>query len=217
MREGEAMSDAPRADLTAAAGALPSAPCEPIADRLAALLQRVATGEEGALAELYDRTVTKLFGLARFIVRDSRDAEEVVCDVFVHVWRDAQRYDGSRGAPLAWMCTICRSRAVDRLRRNRTAGQAAAAQQRAAEPRGVPVPEELQQALEQETAVSRALTRLPPVRRQLLALAFFQGLTHEEIASQTGLPVGTVKSHIRRALASLRSELGTMVSDARPN
>lgn len=177
-------------------------------DALPGLLDRIAAGEQTALAELYDLTVARLFRLATLIVRNRQDAEEVVCDTFTQVWRSAGEYDPSRGTALAWLLMICRSRAVDRRRRNRS---------------GLPVSscggavdteasqelccDEALQALEQDSAICRAISRLPPLQWRLISLAFFQGLTHDEIARDTSLPVGTVKSHIRRALAAMRAEL----------
>lgn len=177
-------------------------------DALAVLLHRIAAGEQTALAELYELTVTKLFGLASLIVRDRQDAEEVVCDTFAQVWRSAGGYDPARGSALAWLLMICRSRAVDRRRRNRgglpvwSSGVATSA-----EPAHEFGYNDALQALEQNSAVCRAISRLPPLQWRLILLAFIQGLTHDEIARETSLPVGTVKSHIRRALAAMRTEL----------
>lgn len=186
-----------------------------LGDGLSVLLDRVAAGDEFALAELYDQTVAKLFGLASLIVRNGEDAEEIVIDVFVQIWRNARQYDCGRGSVLAWMLTICRSRAIDRHRRSRAGGQGEAAEPGAPEDRCELPPDCLLQVFEQDSALYRAIAGLSPIRRQLVSLAFFQGLTHEEIARETCLPVGTVKSHIRRALTSLRSALGERASCAR--
>ncbi len=186
-----------------------------LADRLSVLLARVASGEDAALAEVYDLTAAKLYGLASSIVCNSQDAEEVVCDAFVQIWSNVNRYDCARGSALGWMLTICRSRAVDRWRRNRAGRLGGAAEGVVSEDPDELAPDDLLQALERDSAVFRAMARLSPLRRRLLALAFFQGLTHEEIAGETCLPVGTVKSHIRRALTNLRSALGERGSGAR--
>jgi RNA polymerase sigma-70 factor (ECF subfamily) len=199
-----------------AVGAPLAPPEAPASDGLVALLRRIAAGEECALAELYDLTVARLFSLASLIVRNTQDAEEVVCDAFVQVWRSARQYDPQRGSALAWLLTICRSRAVDRHRRNR-----AALAGNDGHPAGIAAegyelgPDDVLQLFEQDSAVFRALAKLSPLRRHLVALAFFQGLTHEEIARETRLPVGTVKSHIRRALTVMRSELGDRGNGAR--
>lgn len=179
---------------------------------LTPLVARIAAGDQGALAELYDCTAAKLLGFALLIVKDQQDAEEVVCDVYLQLWRSSLRYDPTRGSVLAWMLAICRARAIDRhryrRRRARSFGDVAVSEAgaRGAAEDGEPC--DLLQQLEQGSAIRSALERLSPVRRQLLALAFFQGLSHEEISIETNLPVGTVKSHIRRALATLRVYLG---------
>lgn len=176
---------------------------------LAGLVQRVAMADREALGELYDATVAKLFAVAHLILRNTADAEEVVCDVYTQVWQTAADYRGDRGAVLAWLMTICRTRALDRLRRNRVRLQAAAIERPAdeEEPSPQPGPEELLDIIQHGTAVYRALEALSPVKRQLVSLAFFKGLSHLEISEECGLPVGTVKSHIRRALGTLREHL----------
>jgi RNA polymerase sigma-70 factor (ECF subfamily) len=175
------------------------------------LLDRVAAGEQAALGKLYDSTVAKLYGLARLIVWTAEDAEEVICDTYAQVWQSAARYEASRGPVLAWLLVICRSRALDLRRRNRSRGQgfpdsARIGSDRAISPSSAE-PHEILNLLERNTVLYEAMTKLPPVRRRLVWLAFFEGLSHEEIARETQLPVGTVKSHIRRALATLRAEL----------
>jgi len=176
---------------------------------LAGLVQRVAMADREALGELYDATVAKLFAVAHLILRNTADAEEVVCDVYAQVWQTAADYRGERGAVLAWLMTICRTRALDRLRRNRVRLQAAAIERPADEEEASPQPgpEELLDIIQHGTAVHRALEALSPVKRQLVSLAFFKGLSHLEISEECGLPVGTVKSHIRRALGTLREQL----------
>ncbi len=181
----------------------------PDATDLSGLVQRVASGDREALGELYDATVAKLFAVAHLILRNTADAEEVVCDVYTQVWQSAAQYQGERGAVLGWLLMICRSRALDRARRNRVRLQSAAVEQSPdeEEPSPQPGPEELLDVVQHGTAVHRALEALPPIRRQLVSLAFFKGLSHLEISEECGLPVGTVKSHIRRALATLREQL----------
>ena len=201
-----------------AGGGLPAAPAASpagppdgsgAASSLASLVGRIAAGEQGALAQLYDGTAATLFGFARLIVRDQQDAEEVVCDVYMQVWRAPRRYDPARGSVLAWLLGICRARAIDRCRRKRARlpGEPARGESTCAGEAAQGEPCELLQRLEQGSVIRSALERLPPVRRQLLSLAYQHGLSHPEIATRTNLPVGTVKSHIRRALESLRAQL----------
>src|SRR5689334_5618774 len=135
---------------------------------LAGLVQRVAMADREALGELYEATVAKLFAVAHLILRNAADAEEVVCDVYTQVWQTATDYRGERGAVLAWLMTICRTRALDRMRRNRVRLQAAAIERPAEEeePSPQPGPEELLDIIQHGTAVHRALEALSPVKRQ---------------------------------------------------
>jgi RNA polymerase sigma-70 factor (ECF subfamily) len=176
---------------------------------LSGLVQRIAVGDREALGLLYDATVDKLFAVVHLILRNTADAEEVVCDVYTQVWQTAANYSGERGAVLAWLLMICRTRALDRLRRNRVRLQAAAIERTADDEEASPQPgpEELLDIIQHGTAVHRALEALSPVKRRLVSLAFFKGLSHLEISEECGLPVGTVKSHIRRALGTLREQL----------
>jgi RNA polymerase sigma-70 factor (ECF subfamily) len=177
--------------------------------QLAELIARAGRRDEAALGELYDATVAKLFGLARAILRNPADAEEVVCDTYTQVWQTAGLYDASRGTIMGWLVMICRSRALDLLRQRKVRERTAStAEQLHTElPYAEPGPEDIIESVQQNTAVHRALATLPAVRRRAIALAFFQGLSHEEIAQVMGLPIGTVKSHIRRALGALEAEL----------
>ena len=177
---------------------------------LSALIERIANGEQLALTELYELTVAKLYGLARLILRNSADAEEVVCDTFTQIWQSAARYESGRGTVMGWMLTICRSRALDLLRQRRLRDRLASKEDPPVNQLEAPqqdAPDSLLQALQQGTAVQSALQSLSPVRQRLVTLAFLQGLSHQEIVEHTGLPIGTVKSHIRRALSMLRDEL----------
>lgn len=181
--------------------------------RLASLVARMAGGDEKALADLYDATSARIFSLARGITRNTQCAEEVTEDVYWQAWRQALRFDSNRGNVMAWLLTLARSRALDHLRRAEPAqahpepetliADASAAQAN---------PAELLSAAQSEQCLNKALSCLEAQPRQLIALAFYRGLTHEEIAAQTELPLGTVKSHIRRALTALRTHLAPTAS-----
>ena len=174
-------------------------------------IARIVERDEAALGLLYDSLVGRVFGLALRITRQPATAEEVTEDTFWQIWRQAPRYDAQRGAAAAWVMTIARSRALDAVRRalpeshNEDFDAAAAHWMSGA----AGDPQDLLSAVQEGHSVHRALTGLDPLPRQLVALAFFRGLTHEEIAGHTGLPLGTVKSHIRRALVSMRAALAT--------
>ena len=175
---------------------------------LRTLLKEVAGGSQVAFAALYDATSSHVYGLAQRIVRSEHDAEEVVGDVFLQAWRQADRYDASRGTPLAWLLALARSRALDRLRRRDPAEPAAnphaGGRDGTDREHG---PESLLLAVERGSAVHAALAQLRPVQQDLLDLAFWRGLTQQEIAAEVGMPLGTVKSHIRKAMEVLAESL----------
>ncbi len=182
--------------------------------QLAALVQRVCDQHEPSLARLYEATVGRVHALVLRIVRVGAVAEEVVEDVFWQVWREAPRFDAERGRVLAWLLAIARSRAIDALRRNERVRASevaveddAALESLAAAPERSDDPFDLVGASQHHARLHALLARLEPLPRQLLSLAFFRGCTHEEIAEQTGLALGTVKSHIRRTLNLLRAQL----------
>lgn len=180
------------------------------APELVGLLAGVAAGEQRALERFYRLTISKVFGLARRIVRCRATAEEVAEDVYVQIWHSAASYDPQRGTPLGWALTICRSRAIDALRRADSAILDADPTERTdAIAQHVCDLQDLLQATQEHAALHAAISRLRPEQRQILGLAFFRGLTHSEIAAAAQLPLGTVKSHIRRALTTLQEELGT--------
>ncbi len=185
--------------------------------RLQAWIAAVVDHDETALHALYDATLSRVYGLVLRLVRRPQLAEEVVEDVYFQVWRQAPRFDPERGRPLTWLLGMARSRAIDALRRE------ARFQHEALDEEATPLPapatesgDELLAVAQGHAQLHRALLLLKPQPRQLVALAFFSGLSHEEIASQTRLPLGTVKSQIRRALATLREALGDAGAHALP-
>lgn len=185
----------------------------PTVDALATLMHRIQCGEAAALEALYDATCARLFALAGAILRSHEDAEEVVCDCYTQAWNDAARYDANRATVLGWLTMLCRSRALDRLRQRRhqrlSVGIDAA--DTVADPG--PQPEDLLALLEEGSRVRAALADLPEDRRELVALAFLRGLSHQQIAELKGLPLGTVKSHVRRSLLQLREALDDIASN----
>ncbi|MGO9930816.1 MAG: RNA polymerase sigma factor [Steroidobacteraceae bacterium] len=180
------------------------------AEAFACAVAAIAAGDTAALTELYDSTVAKVHALVRAIIRNPADAEEVTCDVYAEAWRTASHFDPSRGPVIAWLLNIARYRAIDCLRRQR--GRARlfdeqCPQEDFPDAAAYVSPERMLNLFQSRSVVRAALEQLPPERRRLVALAFFEDLSHAEIAEATGLPLGTVKSHLRRAIHSLRGLL----------
>jgi len=175
-----------------------------------ALIERTARGEEAALAALYDRTAPLVHGLALRIVGNRGAAEEVTGDVYLQVWRQAARYDRARGAPLAWLLTLARSRAIDRVRVASQRHETEPLREALAVPSAAPDPEESSAVAERRRNVQGALARLAPEQRQAIELAYFGGLSHSEVAVKLGEPLGTVKTRIRLGMMRLRETLASI-------
>jgi RNA polymerase sigma factor (sigma-70 family) len=176
---------------------------------LGQLIARIGDRDDRALGALYDATASRVFGLVSRIVRDAGIAEEVVEDTYWQVWRQSERFDFARGRPLTWLLAMARSRAIDALRRRERQAHVSLddEEQAAIRDEDGAGPDDLLAASRGEHLLHSALASLEAQPRQLVALAFFRGLTHEEIAARTSLPLGTVKSQIRRSLLALRQHL----------
>ena len=174
------------------------------------LLDRIARGDAAALKFLYERCSGRAFGIALRVLRSRAEAEEVLQETFLHVWRHARDYHPWRGDPEAWIVTIARSRAIDRTRRMRTA--VAAQDEGAQVPTSAvapgPAPLEVAVQRQERERVQSALNVLPEEQRQVVELAYFEGLTQQQIAERTGDPLGTVKTRVRLALRRLAAALG---------
>lgn len=192
------------------AEATPSCLASPVSEaQLTEWIRAVVNHDERALASLYDATFSRVYGLVHRIVRNAALAEEVVEDAYFQVWRQAVRFDPARGKPLTWLLAMARSRAIDALRREaRYAHESLDDEAHPERPSEDPPGDELLDLARHQADLHQALMLLGAQPRQLVSLAFFRGLSHEEIAQQTQLPLGTVKSQIRRALLSLRQTLG---------
>ena len=180
------------------------------------LLQRLRGRDEGALAELYDQLAPWVLGLAGRILQDDDDAEEVLSDVFVQLWAHVDQHDPRRGPLVPWVLQIARNRALDLLRRRRRWWRKAERWERAraAEDDGVapePGPREASvPGWPVHREVHAALAALPEEQRRVVLLAYFEGLTHSEIARATGQPLGTVKTRLRLAQGRLAEVLHHM-------
>ncbi|MCK5831364.1 MAG: sigma-70 family RNA polymerase sigma factor [Methylococcales bacterium] len=176
-------------------------------DNITLFLAEIVERKEAGLSQFYDQTINNVYGLALRITCQAEEAEEVVSDVYLQVWEQASRYQSEKGSIMAWLLTICRSRAIDRLRKRQKSNldisdtECTELFDLAADP------EYFISNTQQHSTINEALKKLSSLQRQLLSLAFFRGMTHQEIADFINMPLGTVKSHIRRSLIELKAEL----------
>ncbi|SDK83638.1 RNA polymerase sigma-70 factor, ECF subfamily [Lentzea albidocapillata subsp. violacea] len=175
------------------------------------LLLRVARGDETAFEQLYDQVSGMVFGLARRVLRDQAQSEEVFQEVMLEVWRTASRFDPDRGKATTWILTMTHRRAVDRVR----SAQAAANRDERVAQMGVTTPfdevvEQVTERLEQRK-VRRCLSSLTDLQRESVLLAYYQGYSYPEVSSLLGVPLGTVKTRMRDGLIRLRDCLGVTV------
>ena len=191
---------------------MPPSPMPTTADREpedAALLRAVARRDEAAFGLLYDRMARPIFALVLRIVRSRAEAEEILQEAFWQIWERAPDYRAELGSPFCWIVTIARRKAIDRLRANSRHLQRLADAQgaRGEDEFALPLAAEALSAGERSAAVRLGLAKLGLAERRAITLAFFDGLTHVEIATALDLPVGTVKARIRRGLLKLKPML----------
>jgi RNA polymerase sigma-70 factor, ECF subfamily len=175
------------------------------------LLERICRAEQSALADLFDEQSDRLFALAMSVLRNADDAEEIVNDVFAQVWLRAESYDARRGSVSAWLNTMTRSRCLDRLRREqRHKAEVLNPESTVPAYQGHADPDidDLADRAALRSAARAAIGRLTLAQRRVLRLAFFQDLSHQDIAMRLKMPLGTVKSHCRRGISLLRGALG---------
>lgn len=166
------------------------------------LIDRVRRGEEQAMTALFDRYSRVVYSVALRVLRDAASAEDVLQEVFLSIWRHPDKFVSARGSLGGWLAVVARNRAIDSLRRKRPSEQV--------DEIYLASPFNLADEAERNRLMERArsiIFRLPPEQRKTLEMAFFDGLTHTEIAEMTGDPLGTVKTRIRSALITLRKEL----------
>ena len=180
---------------------------EPAQDNDVELLKAVAARNEAALGQIYDRYRVILFGVLLRILNDRAEAEDVLQETFLQVWRRAADFDEKRGRPFTWLVTLARSRGIDRLR-------TLASRERVAQACAKENPEEEYSDAatdvvksEQRGVVNKALDQLPEEQKRPLMLAYFDGLTQSEIAAHLGAPLGTVKTRMRAGMMKLRELL----------
>ena len=174
----------------------------------AGFLARIAAGDQPALAELYDASSAKVFGLAMKILADRTAAEEVTMDVYTQVWRRASTYDLEQGTPGSWLMTLARTRAIDRFRSQCLERGRQVPLDQAAELLGLAeTPEQYSAGLERQRLVQDAMANLSAEQRQAIALAYYWGMSHSEIADRLKVPLGTVKTRMRLGMIRLRTVL----------
>ena len=176
-------------------------------DQLA--LERMTRGDQSGLAELYDRHGRFVYSLALRIVRDRGEAEDVTQEVFVQAWRQVDRFDSTRGNVVAWLVTMARARAIDLIRRRRVRPELAPADATVDMKDAAPGQDVQFEWGQRAEAIQVALGTLPLLQRLAVELAFFEGLTHVEIAEQLEVPLGTVKTRVRQGLLKLRDGLAS--------
>lgn len=166
------------------------------------LISRIRGGDEDALAALHDRYAQVVYSVALRVLGDTTQAEDILQEIFLQLWRKPETFDSNRGSLGAWLAVIARHRAIDQLRKRRS--------ELDIDDVMISVDSNLEQTADRNRTIARirsAVEQLPSEQRRALELAFFQGLTHSEIAAKTGEPLGTIKTRIRAGLAALRKGL----------
>ena len=175
------------------------------------LVARIAGGDQTAFEQLYEQSRSLLFTLVSRIVGNEGDAADLLQEVYLEVWRKASNYDHARGTPMAWLITLARSRAIDRVRALGSRGKGVTASLDDTPASDLVASNadamEIRAANERQALVGAALKALPPVQRQAIELAYYGGLTHVEISGRLNVPLGTIKTRIRLAMEKLRDGL----------
>jgi len=179
------------------------AAASPTSDILTPLMARVAQGDREALRQLYDATSAKLFGVCLRILSDREESEDVLQDVYVTIWRRADRFDATRASVMTWLSTIARNRAIDRLRARGPMAYAEPVDELEI-PDGADSAETLLSAADDRNKLHGCLSELDERTEKVIRTAFFEGVTYEALARRMDAPLGTVKSWIRRGLAKLK-------------
>jgi len=173
-------------------------------EMLLSAISRVAEGDRGALREVYDRTAAKLFGLCLRILGDTSEAEDTMQDIYLTVWQRAGSFDPARSSPITWLTVIARSRAIDRLRSS-SRTRAALPIEAAAEIRD-PAPDvtTMIEGSQDASRLNECVEELDQRQAEAIREAFFGGMTYPQLAERAGVPLGTMKSWVRRSLIKLR-------------
>ena len=174
-------------------------------ERLREAMVRLADGDQKALELIYDATRVKLFGICLRILGDRKEAEDALQDVYINLWQRASSYDPSRASPISWLATFARNRAIDRLRTGKVRGGAVPVEEAAPLPDEAPLADSLMIDAEQSAQIHTCLGALDERTASHIRSAFFDGFTYAELAERADVPLGTMKSWIRRGLQRLRA------------
>lgn len=174
-------------------------------EQLKAAMARLAEGDRAALEHIYRATSVKLFGICLRILKDRKEAEDALQDVYVNLWRRADRYDPGRASPISWLATFARNRAIDRLRTGKVRQGAVPVDEAAPLPDTAPLAEQQMIDAEHSSRIHDCIETLEENQRDSIRTAFFDGRTYAELAQDQGVPLGTMKSWIRRGLAKLKT------------
>ncbi|MFN6934478.1 MAG: sigma-70 family RNA polymerase sigma factor [Tsuneonella sp.] len=172
--------------------------------RLASAIVRLGAGDKTALDYVYRATSAKLFGICLRILGDRKEAEDTLQDVYLTLWRRADRFDPARASPITWVAVLARNRAIDRLRRIRTRGTAEPVDAAGEVADSAPLAEQRMIEIEGDARIHHCLDALDDSQRTSIREAFFGGFTYADLADRLGVPLGTMKSRIRRGLAQLK-------------
>lgn len=174
-------------------------------ERLKVAMVRLAAGDRAALEEVYRATSVKLFGICYRILGDRKEAEDALQDVYVNLWRRADRFDPERASPISWLAVFARNRAIDRLRSGRVQREAAPIEAAVEVADAAPLADALLIDAERKARVHHCLGTLDDNQRDNIRAAFFDGRTYAELAEAVGVPLGTMKSWIRRGMQRLKT------------
>ncbi|HQT55266.1 MAG: sigma-70 family RNA polymerase sigma factor [Phenylobacterium sp.] len=172
-------------------------------DPLTELMPRIAAGDRAALRQLYQATSAKLFGVCLRILSNRDESEDVLQEVYITIWRRADRFEAGRASVMTWISTIARNRAIDRLRARGPLAYAEQVEELEIDD-GLPHADALLEAAQDGEALGRCLSELDERTEKVIRTAFFEGVTYEALAARMEAPLGTVKSWIRRGLAKLK-------------
>ncbi len=178
-------------------------------ERLRADMVRLASGDRSSLGDIYSATSAKLFGICLRILNDRGEAEDALQDVYLGLWQRADRYDPARASPISWLATLARNRAIDRLRSSKRVRDSLPENAATAVEDDTPLADSLAEDKQRDARIHHCLGKLEKRQQSAIRTAFFDGATYRELAETQGVPLGTMKSWVRRGLAALGKCLGS--------